>query len=45
MPFTSFDLISWPFWDQLFIVHYMLTNFKCGLGLEWDPPSLVRTIG
>ena len=21
------------------------TNFKCGLGLERDPPSLVRTIG
>ena len=21
------------------------TNFKCGLGLEWGPPSLVRTIG
>ena len=22
-----------------------VTNFKCGLGLERDPPSLVRTIG
>ena len=21
------------------------TNFKCGLGLEWGPSSLVRTIG
>ena len=21
------------------------TNFKCGLGLEWGPPSLVMTTG
>ena len=27
------------------VVSMSSTNYKCGLGLEWDPPSLVRIIG
>ena len=31
--------------NNIIIIPGTSTNFKCGLGLERGPPSLVRTIG
>ena len=40
---SAFSIVRPPhwFWGQ----HVSTYNFKCGVALEWVPPSFVRTIG